>query len=145
MTALEQEFDTGAILHAKALDQLSHLMTSYEAGVIGVEAFKIGVETIWACLGGVVKSDAFDELMTEANAYVRALPKEVKTTVVDTDAGYMVVAQRDGENVAIFTGQTKSVRHHTDALEDEAVSRVRNLIRKARDKGWKVSGHLHAS
>ena len=73
-------------VHRKCLEQMSSLVSSYEAGRITGQTLKIAFETIWNCLSGVLKTDDFAELIREANAYIRTVKDgPFKAVVIDDD------------------------------------------------------------
>lgn len=123
-------------LHRKSLDQVAHLLSSYEAGRIGPEAFRVGVETIWAVAGGICRLPEFNELMREANAEVAALPSPRSTTVLDNGSSVLVV-MRTCERVRILLAKGASERIEEFATEDEAIDHVKALASRVTSKGLK--------
>lgn len=127
--------DTESELHRKALDQVAHLLASHEAGKLSGQSFRIGVETIWAVLGGVVTLPAFQDLMHEANEALRELPAETTSRVLATGAQIAVI-QRTSEQVCIRTsGDTEPTLKdfHTD---DEALAYVEVVIARSLNIGF---------
>lgn len=129
---------TEAILHTKALDAIGHLVSSYEAGVIGAEAFRVGVETVWTCLGGVVQSPFFNELMQDANAEVAALPRESQKQVLSDEEERTMIIERCQNLVLIRVAKAPATEYKFD-LEDEAVDFVNKAVAKAMKKGFHKS------
>jgi hypothetical protein len=86
MTTLTEE------LHRKALDCLSSLVTERDSGRVSAEAFRVGVETIWNCLGGVLDSKDFDDLIHLANQEVAA-NREAVVKVLRKGEDRLVLAQ----------------------------------------------------
>jgi len=123
------------ILHGKALDAIGHLLESYDAGKIGAEAFKVGVETVWTCLGGMVRKSEFHDLIQLANAEVRELPAQAQHTVLESPSK-LVVISRIGELVhmraCVGGGQFKEQRFD---LDEEAVEFVKRTTENAKNKG----------
>lgn len=132
--------DMESELHRKALDQVGHLLASYEAGKLSSQAFRIGVETIWAVLGGVVTLPEFQDLMHEANEALKGLPAETSTRVLVTGEQIALV-QRTSEQVCIRTsGDTEPTLKdfHTD---DEALAYVEVVIARSINIGFTEVTH----
>jgi hypothetical protein len=125
------------IIHAKALDAISHLMASYEAGMISTETFRVGVETVWTCCGGACKKPEFEELMQEANVYASKLPVEPKLTVMrQNDA--LIVLERDGSTVRLVGARNLNHGSKSFDLESDAVTYVRRVVDGHVKNGWVV-------
>lgn len=111
-------------LHRKALDQIAGLEASYEAGRITAQSFRIGVETVWGCLGGMVKSRDFEDLMRAANALVRELPDAPLIRVLVKD-DHGIITVRKHEKIAVYTIEKMSPRMaHEYPVDDEAIAHV---------------------
>jgi hypothetical protein len=123
-------------LNRKALDQVGHLLAAYEGGSIGAEAFRTGVETIWACLGGIVRLEAFEELMQEANAEVRALPASPQVSLY-SKGGNIVALLREGDRTNIVASPgVANVKVNAFNLEDEAIAYLRKTETALQSKGY---------
>lgn len=128
-------FDTQSELHRKALDQVAHLLSGYEAGHISAEAFRVGVETIWNVLGGVCKAPGFNELMKDANREVRALPPSTLTKVLGT-GDRLIVLMRTSEQVRVIAAAGARQSVTPVALIDQAIEKVTEVEGVARTKGY---------
>ena len=71
-------------IERKTLDQMASLVSSFEAGKISKEALETAFETIWCCLSGVIKTREFNDIMHEANHYLRSIKKK-KVILADED------------------------------------------------------------
>lgn len=124
-------------LSRKALEQVAHLLSSYGASKITAESFRVGVETIWAVLGGVVETDAFQELMVEANAEIAGLPSPPHTRLFSNGAN-IVALMRASEQVNMLAGATGSAgpKQQTFAVDDEAIEHVKSMSTALLAKGY---------
>lgn len=123
-------------LHRKALDQVAHLLASYEAGLIGPEAFKVGVETVWACLGGIVRKEDFELLMMEANREVADLPSPVHVQFYQSAKNFVVVARTKERSHVIAAPGVAQVKVNTFDMEDEAVAHLRKTKTALQARGF---------
>lgn len=128
------------ILYLKALDQVAYLNASYETGRITAETFRIGIETIWAVLGGVVDREDFQDLMHEANTEVAALPASPHVKMF-YDGNKIFGLSRTNKVVRMCVAEapqlTAKERVTTYDIEDEAIGQVRRTIQQLSDKGFK--------
>lgn len=123
-------------LYRKALDQMAHLVSAYESERISADSLRTGLETIWACLGGVVSSPAFDDIMREANAFMNDLPPRQMISVYERDDKLLVLC-RKGERAVVLTGViTNAVRNIQGELEDHAVATIAKVKNSFEQKGY---------
>lgn len=134
-----EERDTQDTLYEKALDAISSLLSRYEAGLIGPEGFKIGVETVWDCLGGVVLKEEFQALIQSANEELRGIPSPTLTTVMSKGES-AVVLMRTGANVCALTAPSTRSSAFGFEFDEEAVAHVRKYTTALADKGFKQLG-----
>ena len=126
-------------LHRKALDTISSLLASSEAGRITAESFRVGIETVWGCLGGVVDTQAFHDLMRDANGEVRGLPIEPKLTVMNKGEN-VIVTIRVGEKVDQLIGVSKKGSCRSFDMDDQAIAFVQEFHQAASERGFKDLG-----
>lgn len=126
--------DTESELHRKALDQVASLLSRYENSLLSAEAFRVGVETIWGVLGGVVTLDAFQELMTEANAAIRELPPENHVRLF-SDGSKLLAVVRTGEQVRMHTAAGLNGSFKQFSLVTEAAAFAERASQSALSKG----------
>lgn len=123
--------DIQSELYRKALNQTERLLASYEAGVITEQSFRVGIETIWACLGGIVELQDFQDLMTEANKELRALPAEVTAVAYhDENEGRLAVTVRSGTEVKIITAAGVRMSAKSFEFESKAAEHLRGVEKK---------------
>lgn len=122
-------------LYRKAVDQLAHLQSAYEADRLSAEGFKVGVETIWEILGGVIDTDEFKDLIHAANVEVASLQIEPRIKVL-TRAGGQMVIRRAGEQVRITLGAPVKTSDHQFDMEGEAIEYASRIERAATTKGF---------
>ena len=127
--------DTQSELHRKALDQISHLLASRDAGRISSESLRIGIETIWVCLGGLVQSAEFEELMHDANLEVAGLDPTVQTRVFSNGTG-IIVTMRTNEHVAVRTCGSAALALKDFSIDDEAIAYVGRVADSVATKGF---------
>ena len=128
--------DTESELHRKTLDQLAWLSARYDAGMLGAETFRVAVETIWNCMGGVVDSPEFQELMQAANAEVASLPASTHTRVFEKD-GAIAVLMRTNEQVRILTAAGMKGSFTAFTLPEEAADHVAAAAKRVSDRGMR--------
>lgn len=127
-------------LHRKALDQVAHLLASHEAGKLSGQSFRVGVETIWAVLGGVVELPAFQDLMHDANEAIKELPAETSTRVLVTGE-HIAVIQRTSEQVCIRTSGDAEPALKDFHTDDEALAYVEVVIARSINIGFTEVTH----
>lgn len=129
------ELDPQHELHRKALDQVGHLLGSLEAGLISPHAFRVAIETIWNVLGGVVRLEAFEELMREANAHVATLPADVHTTILASNDDHVRIIMRSGTQVRLLACALKGSKVSPSTLDDVAAQKVKDITAQLHAQG----------
>ena len=127
-------------LHRKALDQVAHLLASHEAGKLSGQSFRVGVETIWAVLGGVVELPAFQDLMHDANEAIKELPAETSTRVM-TSGNSIAFITRTSEHVSVRTSGSIRAIEKVFHLDDEAIDYVDLVVANLASKGFTEVTH----
>lgn len=127
------------IIHAKALDAVSNLIARYEDGQISAETFRVGVEVVWTCCGGVCTKDEFEELMGEAEAYARSLPRTPHVTVMRGQKDSLIILEREGSTMRLTgAGGIKSTDKAFD-LASDAVAYEKRTVEAHVKNGWVVT------
>ncbi len=122
-------------LWRKALDQIAHLQAAHEDDRISAESFKVGVETIWAVLGGVVDTKDFQDLMHEANQEVSTLRIEPRIRVLQKD-DRLVMIERRGECIKLHAGRVPSHQEKTFGMEGDAIEFAKQTEQDVISKGF---------
>lgn len=122
-------------LHRKALDQIAHLLSAQEAGLITGHAFRVAIETIWNVLGGVVRVDDFQMLMREANAHAASLPADVHVSVLASNDEHVRIIMRAGAQVRVLACALKGSKVVPSALDDQAAENFLKLVSMTKQQG----------
>lgn len=123
-------------LFRKAVDQLAHLQSSYENDRITAESFKVGVETIWEILGGVLDTTDFRTLMQAANGEVKNLSPEPRIRVL-TKGEHRIEIERKGERIQVHTLlKVARTREQTFDMEGEAIDFAHRAEQTFNTKGF---------
>lgn len=84
----------------KSFDYLGSLDIQYEAGLITEGEFRMALQTMWACMGGVVDNELFNLVISEGNKTAADMPPTTYTGV--RHAGKrMFIVSRDQEKVCV--------------------------------------------
>lgn len=130
------EYDPQHEILRKAVNQIGWLLTSYEAGRITAESFRVGVETIWNVCGGVIRLQSFNDLMTDANAELKTLPHEPKVTVLQK-VNRLLITVTDGTAANVILAEVEAGNVTRFDMEDEAIAFSRTYQEKGAAKGFK--------
>jgi hypothetical protein len=126
-------------LYRKALDQIASLQSQFEHDRISAESYRVGIETVWACLGGVLDTEDFQALMHDANEEVNSLPPEPRVRVFRSN-GRQLVILRGGGKVTTIRSQNPVIGMKLFPVEDDAVDFVSMVTNKAISGGFGVVG-----
>lgn len=130
MTTFEDE------LYRKALDQMAFLLSSYENDRISGETLKSGVETIWNTVSGLIRNPGFNDLMKEANAFLREVPTESRIKVFKRDDRLCVVSRQD-ETVTVYHASLSTPPSTSKTfLVSQAVDAVKTVSESLAKKGF---------
>ena len=113
-------------LDAKALDWASQLHERYEAGLITGHAFHVAVETMWACLGGVLDTEVFSTVMRECNQSMETVPNGPTLALVRAN-GKAFLWERAGCVLSVRDAKPDALHSVTYLTEDIAAAKMKAL------------------
>lgn len=120
----------------KTIDQVAHLYASWEAGMITSETFRIAVESINACVSGLINAPEWAELMADANAEAYRMPVELRTEVF-RKAGVAVVIMRRDDRVRIIRAKDIAVAGLSFPINTKAVAKIEQIKATLTESGYR--------
>ena len=113
-------------LDAKAYDWANQLHKRYEAGLITGHAFHVAVETMWACLGGVLDTETFSHVTHECNRTMETVPNGPTLALVERN-GKAFVFERNGCTLSVRDANQEVMASGKYLTEDIAAAKMKAL------------------